>query len=555
MPPRAKKQAKRKGLEVSKPQPKKARAAEPVEASSEQEVGMLNWRRLAQLLEGPSRAHRLKGSTSLDSTIPVNPQAPGPPRSKGRGRRPKAAPPPYSSSATTDVPNTSFVDVGTMESLQPLNLSIRQAGGRFGFATHAPTVPPDPYPNSQRPADTKKVTWKPARKIATGPGVADLVAPPAGFLYQNIDPALRGIHLVELRSAEADISSDAGSKDDDDEDEGDEEDEDEEDEEEDEEEEISHQQIGWGGGLVDVTLNIQDFLGMNPPHNLESLVHLHQNLISSIPCDEDDVVAQTSVSRTANPFHAVQPAVQQFTDASLTQPQPQEVQVTTTQPDDVLRRHHKRNGQPHLPDPETLELLHQVEKLDGPRPTQLAWYGPRWKCFLEDAKGECRAQHALENPFPALVADLPSSDGKQFEAGEHLFPLTLNHLILQFRDLATIKIQHGSAVVRRSCNLAIRFEEIRCEPGAPIILTHSPRLRSPFTERAKWVEHTAAALLEGSLFLRFGLDEYGIFLGENQEFCASCTSVTLLSVFFYMGLTESHASDQTYSEINCLRHV
>jgi hypothetical protein len=34
MPPRAKKQAKHKGLEVSKPQPKKARAAEPVEASS-----------------------------------------------------------------------------------------------------------------------------------------------------------------------------------------------------------------------------------------------------------------------------------------------------------------------------------------------------------------------------------------------------------------------------------------------------------------------------------------------------------------------------------------
>lgn len=36
-------------------------------------------------------------------------------------------------------------------------------------------------------------------------------------------------------------------------------------------------------------------------------------------------------------------------------------------------------------------------------------------------------------------------DSKQFEAGEHLFLLTLNHLILQFRDLATTKIQHGSA--------------------------------------------------------------------------------------------------------------
>jgi hypothetical protein len=124
----------------------------------------------------------------------------------------------------------------------------------------------------------------------------------------------------------------------------------------------------------------------------------------------------------------------------------------TSQPDNVLKHHHKKNGQPHLPNPETLESLHQVKsdedqptqrtktkqsrKLNGPKPTQLAWYGPRWKSFLEDAKGECHAQHALENPFPALVADLLSSvsevlisvliawdwDSKQFEAGEHLFP-------------------------------------------------------------------------------------------------------------------------------------
>ncbi|KAG2738820.1 hypothetical protein P692DRAFT_20882270 [Suillus brevipes Sb2] len=399
MPPRAKKQAKHKGLEVSKPPPKKARAAEPVEASSAplvllhldgtstDEPGRHSGRanagtggrnaqleKIGALLEAPSRAHRLKGSTSLDSTVPVNPQAPEPPRSKGRGHCPKVAPPPYSSSATTDVPNTSFVDVGTMEPLQSLNPLIRQAGGRFGLATHVPTVPPDPYPNSQCPAVTKKVTRKPARKIATGPSVADSVAPPAGFLDQNIDPALRGIHPVELRSAEADVSSDDDNKDDDDK--GD-------------EEEISHQQIGWGGGggggggLVDVALNIQ-----------------------------------TSVSRTANPSmrsNQRSNSSQAPPDGSLRQPQ--EVQVTMSQPDDILRRHHKKNGQPRLPDPETLELLHQVEsdtdqptqrskpkrsrKLDGPKPTQLAWYGPRWKCFLEDAKGECRAQHALENPFPA----------------------------------------------------------------------------------------------------------------------------------------------------------
>ncbi|KAG1837764.1 hypothetical protein F4604DRAFT_1942036 [Suillus subluteus] len=566
MPPRTKKQAKRKGLEVSKPQPKKARAAEPVEASSAplaslhldgtstDEPGRCSGHanagtggrnaqleKIGVLLEGPSRAHRLKGSTSLDSTIPVNPQAPGPPRSKGQGRRPKAAPPPYSSSATTDVPNTLFIDVGTMESLQPLNLSIRQAGGRFGFATHAPT---------------------PARKIATGPGVADLVVPPAGFLYQNIDPALRGIHLVELQSAEADISSDDGSKDDDDEDEGDEEDEDEgdeededeEDEEEDEEEEISHQQIGWGGDQSPSTLifqtilliQITGFSGHEPPSQPRVTRPLTLEFDFQYSRDKDDVVAQTSVSRTANPS---MPSNQQSNssqappDASLTQPQPQEVQVTMSQPDDVLRCHHERNGQPRLPDPETLELLHQVEsdedqptqrsktkrsrKLDGPRPTQLAWYGPQWKCFLEDAKGECRAQHALENPFPVLVADLPSSvsevlvsvliawdrDGKQFEAG--IWPQQKSNMArLLYDDLATWR----SDLKKSAVSLA------------PQSYSLIPPASVPIHERAKWVEHTAAALLEVSLFLRFGLDEYG----KTRNFVHPALH-DIVIVFFYTG--------------------
>lgn len=72
---------------------------------------------------------------------------------------------------------------------------------------------------------------------------------------------------------------------------------------------------------------------------------------------------------------------------------------------------------------------------DGPRPDQLAWYGPRWKSFLEEAKGECRGQHALENPFPPLVKEMPGTisevllsvlvawdkNGRQFEAGTYLF--------------------------------------------------------------------------------------------------------------------------------------
>jgi hypothetical protein len=66
-----------------------------------------------------------------------------------------------------------------------------------------------------------------------------LVAPLAGFLDQNIDPALRGIHLVEHQSSKANSSSDDDSKDED-EDKGD-------DNDNDNDKETSHQQIGWGG--------------------------------------------------------------------------------------------------------------------------------------------------------------------------------------------------------------------------------------------------------------------------------------------------------------------
>ncbi|KAG1790853.1 uncharacterized protein HD556DRAFT_1310389 [Suillus plorans] len=105
-----------------------------------------------------------------------------------------------------------------------------------------------------------------------------------------------------------------------------------------------------------------------------------------------------------------------------------------TKPDDVLQRHHKKNGRPHLPDPAMLDLIcrqetqpinakshdsgvkankvklaKSKESTEGPKPTQLGWYPPRWKTFLEEAKAECHAQHAIENAFPDSIKDLPLS--------------------------------------------------------------------------------------------------------------------------------------------------
>ncbi|KAG2361273.1 hypothetical protein BDR07DRAFT_1377330 [Suillus spraguei] len=47
------------------------------------------------------------------------------------------------------------------------------------------------------------------------------------------------------------------------------------------------------------------------------------------------------------------------------------------------------------------------EPTEGPKPTQLSWYPPWWKTFLDDAKAECHAQHAIKNAFPDSVKDLP----------------------------------------------------------------------------------------------------------------------------------------------------
>ncbi|KAG1895808.1 uncharacterized protein F5891DRAFT_1193820 [Suillus fuscotomentosus] len=77
------------------------------------------WAKRKDVLATPMQEQ--EGSTSLDSTVPVHPWAPEPPRGKGRGCHPKVAPPPYTSSATTNVPNTSHADVSTVEPLQPLN--------------------------------------------------------------------------------------------------------------------------------------------------------------------------------------------------------------------------------------------------------------------------------------------------------------------------------------------------------------------------------------------------------------------------------------------------
>ncbi|KAI6006705.1 hypothetical protein F5J12DRAFT_782940 [Pisolithus orientalis] len=87
----------------------------------------------------------------------------------------------------------------------------------------------------------------------------------------------------------------------------------------------------------------------------------------------------------------------------------------------VLECHHCTNSCP-VPDRDLLTLAHDsVNKVsqharaphnskkakdEGPLPSQLRFYKAVWKDCLKDAKQECRAAHALSNPFPSKSHNL-----------------------------------------------------------------------------------------------------------------------------------------------------
>ncbi|KAG1875908.1 hypothetical protein C8R48DRAFT_768762 [Suillus tomentosus] len=204
--------------------------------------------------------------------------------------------------------------------------------------------------------------------------------------YQSLDPALRPTGSQSTES-ESSNSSDGESSSDED----------------------SEDQIGWGavGGRHSTH---PGFSGEERPSQPQVVSALPPDFEFQYSRDEDDQVAEKHL--------AVNSYSSDSTDVR-----------SAPEPDDVLKLHHEKNGHPQMPDSELLDLLRVAEttttnskvnlqvakasvkskEVEGPNATQLGWYGPRWKSFLENAKGECRAQQALENPFPKLVEDLPIS--------------------------------------------------------------------------------------------------------------------------------------------------
>ncbi|KAG1854493.1 hypothetical protein DFJ58DRAFT_914057 [Suillus subalutaceus] len=498
MPPRAvaspkKKRSKRKASDASKASlPKKPRAANPVEIPSMPLVSLgltkvdaadaaprrsgrpnagtggrnAQLEKIGVVLEAKSRNRKPKGTTSLGTVNPVNPQAPEPHR-KGRKNHQKVLPPPYS-------PDPS-----------DFSASPQQNGGRFGFAASTTTrvVPPGAEPNpqvlnnpylEQRNQNTFADHSRSSQPQTT-----------ATLSDYNIDPALReegdvarqGLH-ARLVGSDLEDSDSSGSGTDTD---------------------------------IDKDDNEEGFSAEGLPTQARVARPLTPDFEFQYSRDEDEDSARMRLNNSNQPLGTL-PGVQQ---------ERSDPQTNTSKAEDVLKRHHKKNGQPRLPDPETLQLLNQVAESvdqvqrrsksknpkgsDGPRPDQLAWYGPRWKSFLEEAKGECRGQHALENPFPPLVKEMPGTisevllsvlvawdkNGRQFEAGTVWPEQQYNMTRLLYDDLSTWRSDLKK--------LAISI--------APLSYSLLPPPSVPPQQRATWVENAAKNLLQGGLYLRFGIDE------------------------------------------------
>ncbi|KAG1816746.1 uncharacterized protein BJ212DRAFT_1480605 [Suillus subaureus] len=404
MPPRAvaspkKKRSKRKASDASKASlPKKPCAANPVEIPSMPVVSLggrnAQLEKIGVVLEAQSQNWKPKGTTSLGMVNPQN-------------------------------------------------------GGRFGFAASTTThvVPPGGEPNPQ--VLNNPYLEQRNQNTFTDHSHSSQPQTTATLSDYNIDLALReegdvarqGLHarLVGSNLEDSD-SSGSGTNTDIDKDE-DEEGEDEgkgkdEDEDKGDEGENNESQFGWGEAHQRQKGH-PGFSAEGLPTQVRVARPLTPDFEFQYSCDEDEDSAWMHLNNSNQPLGTL-PGVQQ---------EQSDPQTNTSKAEDVLKRHHKKNGQPHLPDPEMLQLLNQVAESvdqvqcwskskkpkgsDRLRPDQLAWYGPCWKSFLKEAKGECHGQHALENPFPPLVKEMPGTisevllsvlvawdkNGRQFEAG------------------------------------------------------------------------------------------------------------------------------------------
>ncbi|KAG1829445.1 hypothetical protein EV424DRAFT_1535778 [Suillus variegatus] len=466
------------------------------------------------ILDAPARTSQLKGTTSLNSDFPMNPLAPELPR-KGHGSRSKIKqpPPPYTTSETLDSNTT--VPRPRPKKIKKIvapSLSLETLNNQPTFVqceSQTSTALNNPFMAAAKAAKEQHAASHNSHLIVADTFEHHLPAAPSNnHLSQqvlsrpvivnlsddNLDPTLQSINQGDFRPQDTDTEgSDASKEGSDSEDTSD------------RDNNSANQQIGWGES--------------RGRHNA------HPGFSEEHSWDEDDQAAGRTLA---------------FDDASGSD----DSETGASQPADVLELHHKKNGCPHLPDPALLDLLcgakiantsgskkkatkASKDPGDGPKSTQLAWYGPHWKCFLEEAKGECCVLHTLENAFPKLVPDLSTSiteslsaslvkwigDGNQVEAD--VWPTHKPDMArLLYDDLSTWWSDLKKIVVTIT----------------PSVYGLIPPTDLSTREHANWVKAAAADLLDKSKYLCDAKDE----LGKTKNFAhPGLCKATIL--FIYIG--------------------
>ncbi|KAG2055815.1 hypothetical protein BDR06DRAFT_970599 [Suillus hirtellus] len=179
---------------------------------------------------------------------------------------------------------------------------------------------------------------------------------------------------------------------------------------------------------------------------------------------------------------------------------------------------------------------------DGPKSTQLAWYGPHWKHFLGEAKGKCHVLHTLENAFPKLVPDLSTTITESFSAS----------LVQWMRE--GNQVEADVWLARKPDMARLLYDDLSTWQSdlKKIVVTITPvyALILPTDlstqEHANWVEAAAADLLDKSKYLRDGKDE----LRKTKNFAhPGLCKATILFLYFncvFDGLKKNR-NGKTYS--------
>ncbi|KAI6004881.1 hypothetical protein EDD15DRAFT_2359797 [Pisolithus albus] len=455
--------------------------------------------------------------------------------SRGTGRRKQAEqPPPYvsdvPSSGRSHVKGKGAYGLAQGDTAPTPSFHSQTVDGRFGF--HEPThlVPPgsepdlralnNPYVAERTVEGHRSTTSQNQRPVSTGSGVSDLAhqlprltcngrsssslsaSRPLDF-EQHLDPSLQ--HPTAPRKARPNRNDNS-------------------------EGECVDEDGFWQGYHGEDEDNLNDKASEESDDEVD-LRRRQRPTGFGAESQSNHVVQHTSLPPDDDFEYSRDEAEENAADLLRT---PEESSTMPTA--DVLDRHQQTNGQPRAPDPAVLTALqdppmtlvddrcraprHSRRPHDQPAPpNHIGHYGPVWKDCLEAAKIECRAVHALSNPWPRLRMDVDSlTDG-------------LTTVVMQWTQRG-VRFEPGCWLEKKTAMIQMLYEDLstwRSEMKKAAIssahllyqLAPAPGVECP--DRVAFVQDAAATLLNQS-----------ILQGKTRNFAHPAIK-DVIHKFFYTG--------------------